>query len=162
MNSKEMTIATSIAENWVERLKVDALGWNAPGGDGAIGDVLDGTGYLQDIKNAQDVWRAPLLTYNADLGYSPGADLTGNEIAAWPPDADVEVGFCTNLRFHWVTMGSLMRVEVRVFWPKRPLTAVVTADCTSDNPPDSLDLNNDNVVEYHAVYTSTTIRWTPI
>jgi prepilin-type N-terminal cleavage/methylation domain-containing protein len=160
MNSKEMTIATSIAENWVERLKIDALSWTAPGTVGAPGINLGNTGYLQDINNAENIWRRPLLTYNSLLGHSPGADLTGNEISAWPPT--VQIGFCTHLRFNWITAGTLMRVDVRVFWPKQPSKAVITTDFPQcGDTATSLDVDNDGVDDYRAVYTSTTIRWTP-
>ena len=39
--SREYTVATQIAENWVERLKVDALNWNA---NSAMGQLTNSAG----------------------------------------------------------------------------------------------------------------------
>lgn len=165
MTSKEMTIATSIAENWVERIKTDALNWTEEGTVGAPGDKLINTGYLLDINNAADAWRIPLTTYsNALYGHAPGADLTGTEISPWPPTDASTIGFCTSLRFNWVIPGSVVRVDIRVIWPKRPSAAVFTTDypfCSCDNGS-GLDTDGNGVDDYHAVYTSTLVRWTPI
>jgi prepilin-type N-terminal cleavage/methylation domain-containing protein len=166
MNSKEVTIATTIAENWIERLKTDALSWTAPGSEGAPAATLGNTGYLRDIIQGENAWRRPLPTYTDQLGHSPGSDLTGNEIADWSDDTDAEIGFCTNLRFNWVNPpGTLMRVDVRVFWPKRPSNAVITTNfpgCQGTDPTAPLDIDGDGIDDYRAVYTSTTIRWTPL
>lgn len=162
MHSKEMTFATTIAENWVERLKLDALNWTQPGDPGAPGINLGNTAYLQDINAGEDTWRAPLLGNSAVLGHSPGADLLGNEIAAWGQTGNVTVGYCTNLRFNWITAGSVMRVDVRVFWPRRPSNAVIMTDFPQcDNADRLFDVNGDGADDYRAVFTSTAIRWTP-
>jgi prepilin-type N-terminal cleavage/methylation domain-containing protein len=155
MNSKEITVATSIAENWVERLKMDALNWTLAGDVGAPGIHLGNTAYLKDIDNAQNAWRAPLLTNNSVLGHSPGYDMNGAEIKSWPPADNVLVAYCTNFRFTWINPGSLMRVDVRVFWPIRPSAASIKTDFPQCN-------NSSGVLtHYRAVYTSTMIRWTP-
>lgn len=162
MNSKEMTIATSIAENWIERLKMDALNWTEPGTVGDPGGKLTNTGYLQRINSAENAWDAPPLSYLNQLEHSPGADLTGNEITAWSRNMNVAIGFCTNLRFNWTRPGTLMRADVRVVWPKRPSAAVFATDFPQCIPAgDSLDVDDDGVDDYHAVYASTAIRWTP-
>jgi len=162
MTSKEMTIATSIAENWAERIKTDALNWTR---EGLPEDILSNTGYLLVINDFENTWKESPATYNDLFGHAPGSDLTGNEITPWPPtDDNITIGFCTHLKFNWVTIGSVMRVDIRVIWPRRPSGAVFATDfpfCVCDDG-DGLDTDGNGVDDYHAVYTSTLVRWTPI
>lgn len=155
LHSKEITIATSIAENWVERIKMDALNWTLPGDAGNPGINLNNTQYLKEINDSEDEWHVPANGYNALLGHAPGTDADGIEISNWPPNDSSEINYCTNILYVWVETGSSIRADIRVFWPKRPSAAEIGTDFPLCENEDG-DLTN-----YHVVYTSTIVRWTP-
>jgi type II secretory pathway pseudopilin PulG len=165
--SRRMSQATEIADRWIERLKTDALLWNQPGVNG-----VTGTTYLTQIATSADTWLQAAGNqqnqYNPTLLHSAGADLYGADVDPGQTGAQNRIAFCTHYRLSWLVNSdtdTALRVEVRVFWDRdgsgftianaAPLCGM-TADGTLD-VSDPQDGNDD----FHAVYLSTIIRYTP-
>ncbi|MEM6956282.1 MAG: prepilin-type N-terminal cleavage/methylation domain-containing protein [Myxococcota bacterium] len=146
MNARQMTTATSVTRNWIERIRRDALNWrnNQAGGTA-------GTTYLQNVPSD---WAAPLDGVN---GERVGADWFGRDAVA--PNQR----YCTHIRLQWVVQNSVARADVRTFWYKRSTgdgsenlfpncgaaggEAAVTAELAALNP------------RVHVVHASTLVRW---
>ena len=119
-HAKNLSIATHIAESWIDMLAVDATVWNYPSKKGTGAPNIGQTTWLQGVKtNANTVndWFRP--AYSAPLSFGPAFDALGNAVdpAANPND----VAFCSHLRLSWLyqpttTGNGLIRAEVRVFW----------------------------------------------
>jgi type II secretion system protein I len=126
--AREMTIATMIAERWIERLKQDAHTWNRPIDPNIPNDgvaVLGNTQWLRTILNAANT--TDFIPLGADgpgitsAGFTwNGADASDNAVA--DPGAvvlpDGPVTYCAAYRLAWALLGRAMRVDVRVWWAK--------------------------------------------
>jgi type IV pilus assembly protein PilV len=140
-NARNLVTANSIAQGWIERLRVDALAWNEPN---HTSDFLTETQWLQHANNAATptAWFypdtvAPGVT-TQPLG-TPTSDVMGAD--RWNGDPTASA-FCTQIRLNRLqnaaVAGSLpafyrvVRIEVRVFWERagRPI------DCTAALPAD--------------------------
>lgn len=128
-NARNLVTANDIAQAWMERMRVDALSWNAPGG---VPDLNSDTMWL---KNVGAGWFSPQANSAAlqPVG-SPQADLMAADVFAGDTSA---TAFCTQARLTqfstspnlWA-LSRMIRVEIRVYWDKtgRPL------DCTAALP----------------------------
>jgi prepilin-type N-terminal cleavage/methylation domain-containing protein len=118
-HAKNLSIATHIAESWLDMLATDASTWNAPGtGSGLIGNTL----WLKNVTsnaNATTSWFLP--AYSSTLLFGPAFDALGDPIN---PAGAANIAFCSHLRLSWLyqpqptTGNGLIRAEVRVFWLK--------------------------------------------
>ena len=147
-SAKNLATANFIAESWMERLRVDALQWNEPGG---VPDLAD----TQWLRLASDtpLWLMPATVLPAGAG---DADVTGADNFATDPGPPFAVSaFCTHLRltqFNPATLPAfrkLIRAEVRVIWAR----AGAPLDCTTLNP-DDIDVRN----QYGAVYVTSAVQ----
>lgn len=107
-------MATELAETTMERIKRDALMWNVAGG------WPDGT-WLQRGMASPSTWTAPP---SDDDGSPAFNDLALPNVADdRVPDgreAFVERNskFCLAYRMTWIWNPDMVRIEVRVFWPR--------------------------------------------
>lgn len=157
-HSRNLAIATHIAQGWQEQLAVDGVLWNRtpqmPGGRDLGSDPI----WLRQIETvAGGEWFQPAFDGNRDFG--PGFDGLGTVV-----DMDVNperAHFCTHVRLTWLYSDSLpvagnglIRAEVRVFWLRNGATGIgVFCD------PDTVaDLIGAAVDRYHFVYKTTAVR----
>ena len=160
-HARQITVATQIAQNWIERLKLDALRWNraeAPtattflkniGAPNAIGEFMTlplakpmRGGETRVMSNAFD-W------YGQDLDTTTG-----------PPKGLV---YCASYRLNWV-FGNMrvIRADVRVWWARDGIgTSIATDYSVCKDEGDALNPGGADYDRYHIVYLSTVLRASP-
>lgn len=119
-HAKNMSIATHIAESWLDMLALDAATWTAPGQQGAS-RLIGNTVWLNSVTTNADTannWFLP--GYSSTLSFGPSFDAFGDPVN---PASTTPVAFCSHLRLSWLyqpsaTGNGLIRAEVRVFWLK--------------------------------------------
>jgi len=103
--SREVTVATEIAQTWAERMKLDALTWN--------GNVAT-TVWLAD-SGVMNQWITPVAFSLAPPPVRSFAfDRYGRDVA--PGAADLF--YCVAYNFNWVVPNQSMRIDIRVYWPR--------------------------------------------
>lgn len=107
-NARNLATANAVAMTWAERLRADALQWNAKDG---LDDLTTDTRWLKNSTANPGAWLVPLAV--PAMGVSPAADMTGSDITV----GDAPQGFCTHLRLTTV-YPTLIRAEIRVFWSR--------------------------------------------
>jgi type IV pilus modification protein PilV len=160
VHARTLTVASQIAQNVIERIKMQGLAWSAVTG-----------------APAQDLAAAPLLA--AIVNATPGAFITLPAVAGARPlsnafdyygdDLDIASGnagqlarvyYCASYRLSWVyATFRAMRVDVRVWWTKEAPSRAILSDfavCADDNT--SLNPAGSMFDNYHVVYLSTVIR----
>jgi hypothetical protein len=150
-NARKLATATSIAQSWIERLRIDALQWNNPAG---IPDLVADTQWLT-VSAAAPVWLQPGTFSPAG---SSDSDVLGADNYANDPMPQAVAAFCTQLRltkFATAAMPNfdkLIRVEVRVLWSRdgHKLT------CTALNDTNPTDLAARNL--YGVVYMTSAVQ----
>jgi type IV pilus assembly protein PilV len=132
-NARNLATATTIAQAWIERLRVDAQAWTEPGGVPGYGP---NTKWIT-TGNIGAGWFVPTQTnaLTSPVG-GPQADVMGADVMGTDHSSPA---FCTNLRIDrffsnpnlW-SLYRMIRVQVRVYWDKsgRPL------DCSAALPND--------------------------
>jgi prepilin-type N-terminal cleavage/methylation domain-containing protein len=157
MHARELTTATQIAQNWIERLKLDALAWNAigdlsqtrylnlvpaPGTIGTFGRIVPWTATRAGVSELQS---------GAYDYYGDALDTTGGSPAG--------LHFCASMRLSWIYDNRrAMRADVRVFWP-RAGEAALAADYPRCNDDDAaLNPAGTRIDNYHIVYLSTVLK----
>jgi prepilin-type N-terminal cleavage/methylation domain-containing protein len=155
VHARQITTATQIAQNMIERLKLDGTRWIAvgrPAGtryldgvpNGAIG-TFGAFPFLQDTVGGVTRFQSPAFDYYGD-------DLNMN-------GAPVGLFYCASYRLSFVyDTNRLIRADVRVWWAQEG-RAAISADfpqCADDN----LRLNPAGTMidNYHIVYLSTVLR----
>lgn len=157
MHARELTTATQIAQNWIERLKMDALAWNT------IGDLTQ-TQYLQvvPLPGALGTFGpfAPSIASRAGVNeiYSSAFNYYGD---ALDTTAGTPAGlhFCASYRLSWVYANMrAMRADVRVFWPREGEAVLVTdyPRCVDEHL--ALNPGGTRFEDYHIVYLSTVLK----
>jgi prepilin-type N-terminal cleavage/methylation domain-containing protein len=149
-SAKNLATANFIAETWMERLRVDALQWNDPGG---VPDLASDTAWLK-IASTTPLWVvAPAVAF--PLSGGPDADVTGADTFLTDPTPIAASAFCTQLRLTLFdpnvlpTYRKLIRAEVRVIWARSGRAL----DCTTLNPDDATLRNN-----FGAVYLTSAVQ----
>ena len=135
--ARNLVTGNSVAQAWMERMRVDALAWNNPGG---LPDLTTDTLWLRNAAGTQALgsgWVAPATS--TTTGYPTGAplaDVMGADVFSGDPAAP---GFCTQVRLTqfstnpalWA-LSRMIRVEVRVYWDQTGRQL----DCTAALPTD--------------------------
>lgn len=130
--ARNLATASRVAATWIDRLKIDALGWRKTTGGGT---TISKTRWLKvvgedypQIGGNENVWTRPAV--DTALGYSPGADVRGYDItdAALLKDA----AFCTNVRLVQL-LPNMVRADVRVFWLRHRGTNVSNSEAGTIN-----------------------------
>lgn len=119
-HAKNLSIATHIAESWLDMLATDAVTWNHPSKNGSGAPDIGETTWLKRVKpnaNAATDWLLP--DYSTLLAFGPAFDALGNPVD--PAANPGSVAFCSHLRLSYLYQpnadgNGLIRAEVRVFW----------------------------------------------
>lgn len=136
-SAKSIATATALAARWAERLRLDAMTWNALMPTSDIGE----TRWLKTVVASPNLWNQPPAT---PLSVSPEADPLGADIVA--ANDTSAVAYCTHISYRQIT-PKMVSAVVRVTW--RRDNSVM--DCGS---PDLLNLDTD-LARYGAVYVTT-------
>jgi hypothetical protein len=131
VSARNLVTATDVAQSWMERMRVDALAWNEPGG---VPDLTNDTMWLK-LASPPAGWLAPQSNNLAlQPTGAPQADVMGADVFTGDPSLPA---FCPQVRLTrfsdnptFSDLYRMIRVEVRVYWDKtgRPL------DCTAALP----------------------------
>jgi type IV pilus assembly protein PilV len=118
-NARNLAAATEVAQEWIERLRVDALAWNDPAG---VPDIGTDTKWLNQVATYQ--WFSPTTSVytNAYPAGAPSSDVMGADLFNGDPSSPA---FCVQARLLqfganpslWA-LATLVRAEVRVYWDK--------------------------------------------
>ena len=153
-DAREMDVASSIARGWLERLERDATLWTPS--QVAITPPQNISSALLVNENLTGNWFVPKARLAAN-GSQNDVESAGFDILGQDMDTLTAAGlrYCVNLRLTPLTVDqTLIRAEVRVFWP-RNLTQAPDPNYCNSAPPASLDTD---VQKYHFVYAATAVR----
>ncbi len=143
-NARNLVAANAVAQSWMERMRLDALSWNEPGG---APDLTSDTEWLKSTATAPQVpgsgWFSPVQSavLTAQPAGAPQADVMGADVFVGDPSAPA---FCPQVRLTKLATSPLsnvsplwsyyrmIRVEVRVYWDKSGRQL----DCTAPLPTD--------------------------
>lgn len=180
-DATETKVALSFARTWLERVKRDALAWQAPGVP-PRGQILAGRNlgvpnsadYFVPTAPLADTWSAPVPLHN---GESSGANARGIDVGAPDPIFNNAIVpgnatfYCVNFKFVTEEIDALGRDEVirataRVWWARGGVTANYTgagivaarANGCASVIPTALELASNDV---RVVYLSTLLTYTP-
>lgn len=150
-HAKQLSVATHIAQAWIDELVADSSQWRQSGS-------FMGTHWLN--QNATAGWFRP--AYSAERRWGFAFDLAGNAQRV----ANNSTVFCSDVRLTWLypEMGTgaqgsgLIRAEVRVYWQRTPVAQLGVALGT--NPCTWMPLNisgPQGVQAHHFVFLSTAL-----
>jgi Tfp pilus assembly protein PilV len=164
-HSRELSIATQIAQLWVERLKQDAATWNAFGPPPATAIYLNPI--LANLNSFQQI-------PNATAAVSNAFDFRGNDVSNANGSP---VHYCAAIRPAWVETNRALRVDVRVWWSRERVwdpnevggVSILTdfPNCGATlvqhaqldpPPPGNANLSN----KYHVIYMPSVITMQPV
>ncbi len=153
-DAREMDVASSIARTWIERLERDSTLWT-PSPITVVPPANLPSAILIN-ENITGVWFSPHTRFAA-AGTQNDIESSGFDILGQDLDALTAAGlrYCVNLRLTPLTTDqTLIRAEVRVFWP-RNLTIAPDTNYCNQAPPATLD---EDTQKYHFVYAVTAVR----
>jgi hypothetical protein len=170
-DARETDLATSIARTWVDRLHRDAMNWTMP--NNTYPAVSNFNNALLLSSPAYGKWALPNFEMNQTnpetMSYA--FDVLGRDIPqSLATGSPSPVVFCVNYRLQWlvppnlapapgsgqVVEAGLIRVDLRVLWPRGIIGAPAGDWCTSVSTLDNPEQNAQPT--YHAIYLTTTIR----
>jgi type II secretory pathway pseudopilin PulG len=150
-DARRFDIATSIANEWLGRLRRDSMTWTEPNAAINTSNILTSTVWLRNTATLATPlpdganWMVPAIPV-PQFGGSPSFDAIGRELTAADPPF-----FCVNYRLDWLLVNSTIRAEVRVFWPR--YEAAAPASCAPAIADDAAARQS-----FHFVYATSTIR----
>ncbi len=176
VHARELTIATQIAQTWIERLKLDGMRWVNVSGVPAT-DLVNTEFLFEVTRNGREGAFTTIPVTGTHLGptvgMSNGFDYFGRDQLDMTNGMGL-VRYCASMRLSWVYWDRLkisddraLRADVRVWWAKEiSVTAKNTANTLAVDFPNCVD---NNVLlnpgagglqynNYHTVYLSTVIR----
>jgi len=154
-HAKNLTIATHIAQGWLDQLATDAAAWNHPSPGTATSDIGDTT-WLTLAQGNANQWLRP--AYDVTRNFGAGFDAQGNPVS----DANsANAVFCAHIRLSWLypqTAGNgLLRTEVRVFWLRSGQGGTVNGQPTCD-PNTAAALIENAGLRYHFVHQTSAVK----
>ena len=154
-DARTLDVANSVARAWEERLRRDASYWTKSP-TGVSGNAVSTTKWLKNTADAPAVWFVPAAPASPNHeGQSPAFDLLGRELADTDAQDATKTLFCTQLRLTWLVPNSVVRAEVRVFWPRAGQAGVACTDAAATGAAlDALDSN----AKWRFVQTQNAIR----
>jgi type II secretory pathway pseudopilin PulG len=156
-----MDVATSIAREWIERLRRDAMTWTMPQDQSDSPNWSTNTVLISQIGAPANVgqWIWPTYSGNADPGYSRGFDILGRDLVL-TASAQPGLTFCTNIRGDWLEADQLIRAEVRVYWLRQLYAPPSALFCSVGETPNATGTGGATQV-YHFVYATTAVSRNP-
>jgi len=158
-SSKNLAIATEIAQAWQEQLAADSVLWNYPSPQNPATDRNE-TEWLGTVGGG---WFRPLpAVAPAQRPFGPAFDALGNPVT--DSAALAQAHFCTHIRLSWLRPegpdgNGLIRTEVRVFWLREGGGGhVVDAPVCSDTAAATVDAEP---TRYHWVYLTSAVKQNP-
>ncbi|MGO8992340.1 MAG: prepilin-type N-terminal cleavage/methylation domain-containing protein [Polyangiaceae bacterium] len=161
-----LDIGNSIAREWIERLRRDAVTWTMPDDSNPSPNWSTNTFLISQIGSATNagkwIWAtvptAGPNTGSSDWGYGRSFDILGRDLpnppATWA--AQPATTFCANVRGDWLVQDQIIRAEVRVYWPRQMFAAPSAALCSGSETPDALGTGG-GTQAYHFIYAATAI-----
>ena len=151
VDARRLDMANSIAREWVERLRRDSMMWTLPN-QANLGTNNIAQAVL--LANIDGKWHLPSqrigdTAVDGTPVNSPGFDILGFDQTALGTNSNVM--FCVNTRMTVLVPGSLIRAEVKVFYPRGVDVTPAAGFCAADPTTDDTNL-------YHYVYAVTAIR----
>ena len=166
-HARRLTMATQIAQIWIERLKQDAATWTLAAqatGSPSAAAVLANTRYLQAITANPNAF---MTIPNVTATVSNAFDYLGHDIDNTTAQANAGanttayVAYCASMRLSWVYFGESMRADVRVWWPlEGQQIDNQVLNCTDDDQV--LNPGGARFNDFHIVYLSTVLRVNPL
>lgn len=152
IEAQQMTIGTNVARTWLERMKRDALSWNA-GATAAAPLLLARTRYLLNVPpvGTAPVWMTPATFADSRASF----DHHGREVAL-----GADVRYCAQYRLEWVNVGQAIRADVRVWWHRRGRVGAAAANLYA-NCGVGAEAAIGNDIRLRSVTASTVVRWVP-
>lgn len=164
VRARDMTVASQIAQNVIERMKMDGLAWTS------ISDPATDLTNTQILKSISTATVGNFLTLPSWQDTRAGRNVTlsnafnqyGDDVVLAGATTEVlaSVRYCSSMRLAWIYVNRrALRADVRVWWSKEAPTRSIIADfpaCADDNT--KLVPGGDQYENYHAVYLSTVIR----
>ncbi len=168
-DARMMDTGNSIAREWIERLRRDAMTWTMP--DEATGGTV--TAELGRRTRSSSRRSAPTPTPERGSGprrrreaRTPGTPTRGTGEASTSSGATSRLRerrsralmYCANVRGDWLIQDQLLRAEVRVYWLRQMFAAPTAVFCSGlENPaPDATGTGGGTQV-YHFIYATTAI-----
>ena len=168
VHARQLTIATQIAQNAIERLKLEGIAWNSVT-TSQTADLLNAPTLARIIGSTAGAFMTlPARTVtlsgvsrvlsNAYDYYGADMNLTNADQASLD-----RVVYCAGYRLSWIYSNfRSMRADVRVWWSKSAPSRSIIADfplCADNNT--ALNPGGTQIDNYHVVYLSTVIRPQP-
>lgn len=153
MEARRMGTANQVAQMVIERVRRDALSWRSGGANMNL-SVLAPTTYLLNAPAAG----SPVNTWaNLPVGLN-AFDYYGNNTTVTS-----EMAYCAQTRLAWVYYGQALRVDVRVYFPRRgDGTSASTSDARVAVGCPALPGTSASLIrDLHFVHAATVVRWTP-
>lgn len=155
IHARQLTTATQIAQNVIERLKLDGVSWTTPG--------VPTSDYLKNVTpGAIGAFQTlPFVTMNKGGNtrfWSNAFDYYGDDLDT-TAGAPANLYYCASYRLSFVYSNNrIIRADVRVWWPREGEAAIKTdfPKCADDNI--ALNPGGTAFDRYHIVYLSTVIR----
>lgn len=165
VRARDITTAMQIAQNVLERLKLDGVAWTTV--TPLSTQDLQNTTILSGITAAPQGSFIPLPAQTVTLGsdtrvLSNAFDYAGEDVDLNNASTAVlaQVRYCASIRLTWVyTTRRAMRADTRVWWSKEVPARSIVGDfpaCADDN--NSLNPTGGLYNSYHVVYLSTVLR----
>lgn len=177
--ARQMDMANAIAREWMERLRRDAMLWTpAVGQQGITPPPNIGQAPIILIQQPP-IWYVPMARVapqgaQTDV-QSPGFDMLGRDIPTadlgWAAQGSTNAAgvfststqnvltYCTNVRITPLTADqTLLRAEVRVFWPRDLFSSIDPAICTANPPAGWVNDPIATIQKYHFLYLTSAIR----
>mgnify|MGYP002780685161 CR=1 FL=1 len=174
VQARRIDLATSLARGWIERLRTDITAWTLPSASDAnqnnvsrarfISDGSSGTFIDSGRAPGDEGWYLPDQGLSPPTGgtiQSPGFDVLGRDVALTSSD----LYYCAHVKLDCLsrtatssgvaTTCSLLRVNVRVFWPKDGGAAPLRSYCSRDTVAAVQDATGS---PYHFVYAVSALR----
>lgn len=159
-HAKNLSIATHVAQAWLDQLATDAAAWNHPSPGTPTADLGETTWLLlagtPPSANPNPQWVRP--AYSITRNFGAGFDAQGQPVT----DANsANAVFCAHIRVSWLypdTAGNgLLRTEVRVFWLRDGQGGTVNNQPTCD-PNTAPNLIENAGLKYHFVHQASAVK----
>jgi prepilin-type N-terminal cleavage/methylation domain-containing protein len=155
VHARQITMATQIAQNVIERLKIDSISWIAPG-------VPTGA-YLRNVApGAIGAFQTLRFITTTSGGVTR---LQSNAFDYYGDDLNTQNGspvglfYCASYRLSFVyTNNRIIRADVRVWWAREGQAGIRADFPTCDDDNAKLNPGGTAIDNYHVVYLSTVIR----